>query len=324
MGIKKNHELFQGRRIKPPYFEGWYFKQVDLKGRIISFIPGIQKTGESSSCFIQIIYGNPPHAEYLKFDYDSFEAAEAEFEIKIGNSIFSDKKVIIDQTDESGNSYSGELLFSNLTPLKKSFFNPGIMGWYHLVPMLECNHGMLSADHDVNGSLLINGDEYLFNSSRGYIEKDWGSSFPESWIWTQSNSFEGDDITSAMLSIARVPWLGRAFTGYLGFVYYRKQMYRFGTYTGHRIIYHENTDDYARINFAGKDFSVYFSIEKGLSGVLKAPSTGAMSRDIEESTAGKLTFELIEHSSGNEPVIKTSYPAAVEIVGDMDLLLGGL
>ena len=39
----------------------------------------------------------------------------------------------------------------------------------------------------------------------GYIEKDWGCSFPKTYIWCQGNNFEKSN-ASFMLSIANVPF----------------------------------------------------------------------------------------------------------------------
>ncbi|RPI92529.1 MAG: hypothetical protein EHM32_09050, partial [Spirochaetales bacterium] len=77
-------------------------------------------------------------------------------------------------------------------------------------------------------------DTIRFEGGRGYIEKDWGTSFPESWIWLQGNTFP-DGETSFMLSIAKIPWRGRHFNGFLCFLYAGGTLHRFMTYTGARI-----------------------------------------------------------------------------------------
>ena len=65
------------------------------------------------------------------------------------------------------------------------------MGWYSFVPFMECNHGIVSVNHDLYGEISVNGNVIDFNNGKGYIEKDWGVSFPEAWIWIQSNNFRG-------------------------------------------------------------------------------------------------------------------------------------
>ena len=109
---------------------------------------------------------------------------------------------------------------------------------------MECRHGLLSLDHSVEGGFDHDGRRVEMGSSeraagragagRGYIEKDWGSSMPSSWIWMQSNNFEaaGD---SFMLSIANIPWLGSAFTGFLCVGSLGGELVREATYTGARL-----------------------------------------------------------------------------------------
>jgi hypothetical protein len=63
------------------------------------------------------------------------------------------------------------------------------MGWYSYVPFMECYHGLISIDHKLQGSLQINGQEIDFTEGKGYAEKDWGTSFPEGYVWMQSNHF---------------------------------------------------------------------------------------------------------------------------------------
>ena len=51
-------------------------------------------------------------------------------------------------------------------------------GLVRMVPTMECYHGLLSFDHDLDGSLRLGDEELDFAGGRGYIEKDWGQSVP--------------------------------------------------------------------------------------------------------------------------------------------------
>lgn len=53
----------------------------------------------------------------------------------------------------------------------------------------------------VEGTVKVNDQEIDFTGGRGYIEKDWGSSFPKRYIWIQSNHFE-EPTASLFFSIA--------------------------------------------------------------------------------------------------------------------------
>ena len=81
------------------------------------------------------------------------------------------------------------------------------MGPFAYFPFMECFHGVLSMKHRVSGSIVVNSKELIFNNGIGYIEKDWGRSFPKRYLWLQCNDFSTEE-TSIMVSIADIPFLG--------------------------------------------------------------------------------------------------------------------
>jgi hypothetical protein len=100
-----------------------------------------------------------------------------------------------------------------------------------MVPFMECYHGVLSFNHAIRGMLAIGDTAVDFHGGRGYIEKDWGKGFPLAWIWMQSNHFaQGRACLTA--SVARIPWLGSAFRGFIVGLWHAGTLYRFATYTG--------------------------------------------------------------------------------------------
>ena len=65
--------LFQGNTKLPHYFEGWYFKQVNLAlNRTISFILGISTNKEDPHAFIQVIHSHPLKTYYFSYPLDRF------------------------------------------------------------------------------------------------------------------------------------------------------------------------------------------------------------------------------------------------------------
>ena len=78
---------------------------------------------------------------------------------------------------------SGKISYMNLTPLRYD-----IMGIFKYFPM-QCRHGVISMNHSLSGSIVIDGILHDFNGGKGYIEKDSGKSFPQSYLWLQCNDF---------------------------------------------------------------------------------------------------------------------------------------
>ena len=227
-----NTTIFQGNKKKRKYFEGWYFKMVAEDGSsILSVIPGISLSGDGSEqhAFIQIINGVTAQTSYYSFPIEEFSFSKKEFAVKIGDNYFSKDRIILDLKDNDS-FVSGKIeMFNPVEYTSGRLMNPGIMGWYRFVPFMECYHGVVSLTHHLKGKLIVNNEVYDFNGGRGYIEKDWGSSMPSAWIWMQSNHFS-DTNSSFMLSIAEIPWLGKSFTGFLGFFYHKNKIHHFATY----------------------------------------------------------------------------------------------
>jgi len=96
--------------------------------------------------------------------------------------------------------------------------------------------------------LAVDGKDLDFSGGQGYIEKDWGRSFPKAWIWTQSNHFTtaGTCITA---SVAVIPWLGSTFNGFIAGLWHGGRLYRFATYTGAKLERQEATDREVALHF---------------------------------------------------------------------------
>ena len=198
-----NRSGFQGASRKKDYFEGWYYKNVAAGlDSVLSFIPGISLSGDDPHAFIQIIDGLTNITSYVRYDLAQFSCGAGELCVTIGKSKFTGECIDLDiETD--GIRVRGKLEFENMTPYPSTLKSPGIMGWFSYVPFMECNHGVVSADHRVKGSVVFNGRSHDFTGGKGYIEKDWGRSFPESWVWLQCNNFADKD-TSLFLSVAKI------------------------------------------------------------------------------------------------------------------------
>jgi len=153
----------------------------------------------------------------------------------------------VEDDDDASIGLKGFIEYEGISPWPiHSFWNLGAMGpvGHFLSPFLECYHDILSFDHKIKGTLAISNhdndnekekkgrtttttpashphvveeffnskcnDDGTYISSRGYVEKDRGQSFPSLWIWMQTNSFRKpphDLGTSLFFSVAKVPIL---------------------------------------------------------------------------------------------------------------------
>jgi hypothetical protein len=327
------NEYYKGAKRKRRYFEGWYFKQVSAdRSEIWSFIPGIsrgEEAGEGYS-FVQVIEGRSGRTWWFEYPLEAFRASTDRLDIRVGGSVFAEKGIVLDLSSEEGR-FRGELAFGPFRRLPSRVFWPGVMGPYSFVPFMECRHGLVSLDHGVEGSFEHDsrrvemgrpgsGDD---GRGRGYIEKDWGSSMPSSWIWMQSNNFEsaGD---SFMLSIADIPWLGSAFTGFLcvGYLGGRGplggRLLREASYTGARLEDFRLEDGHLSLAVARGGSRLEVEASRARGGLLRAPVKGLLTRRISESVDARISLRWTR--AGRTLFEGEALRAGLELVGEPSFL----
>jgi hypothetical protein len=312
-----NTTIFQGNKKKKNYFEGWYFKMVANDGSsILSIIPGISLSsdGKEQHAFIQIINGITAQTSYYTFPIEEFSFSKKEFAIKIADSYFSKDSILIDLKDDNS-IVSGKVTMSNQVEYKSDrLINTGIMGPYRFVPFMECYHGVVSLTHSLHGKLIINNEVHKFDGGKGYIEKDWGSSMPSAWIWMQSNHFN-DNNSSLMLSIADIPWLGKSFTGFLGFFYHNNKIHHFATYRSSKLHLEIDESSQLKIKIENRKNTFVISAKSNNTGLLKAPVEGAMDRRIPESIDAIIKITMMD-KRGNVIFMDSTTIAGLEMVGN--------
>lgn len=308
--------LFQGNMNKNKYFEGWYYKFVTSDiNYSIAVIPGISLNKTDSHTFIQVFITQNNNdksikTEYFRFPKSSFLYNSKQQVLRISNNTFS-KEYIKLELNSDHISLNGTISFKQLTPIKSSLLQPSIMGFFGYMRFLECNHGVVSMSHKLQGSLMFNQKTIDFEEGLGYMEKDWGRSFPQQYVWMQSNHFKQAG-TSLMFSHATIPFIGFTFKGLIANLIYDGKEYRFATYNGAKIK--------ERIM---EDKHVFYRIKKGRLQLLieawndeivdlPSPKNGQMLQSIKEGLSGKIHIELIE----NKTLIykDTGYYAGLEIM----------
>ena len=319
-------EIYQGskkRQSSKGYFEGWYFKTVSPQGIALAIIVGVALNKETSHAFIQTIDGTDGETTFSSFDISEFSTSQEPFSVSIGKNFFSKDTIIIGDRTE----IQGKLTFTNMIQLPIKFTRPGIMGWFRYVPRMECYHGVISLRHTVQGSLSLPHKELFFDKSNGYIEKDWGTSFPESYVWMQSNSFSTQN-WSFMLSIAKIPWMRKYFRGFLGFLNINQRIIVFSTYTHASLEILHVTEKKITLCIQGKGHGFKNSLAHGemvkieanreSESSLAAPTAGHMDRRIGESIHAQISPQYSKE--GKLIFADTSIYSGLEMVGDMKQL----
>jgi hypothetical protein len=312
--------MYHGLTRHKDFFEGWYFKVVDPEEKhAFAFIPGIAlgNKEEPGHAFVQVLDGLEITSAYHSFPKSDFHASRKEFDVRIGKNAFRAERIELDLP-----GIKGSLEFEGLTPWPIKPLSPGIMGWYGFVPRMECYHGVLSLHHKIRGKLEIDGKTIDFTGGTGYTEKDWGTSFPSSWIWIQTNHFSEPEI-SLSASVARIPWMGSHFIGFIVGFWWKGKLFRFTTYTGAKLEKVAIDPDTVYYTIRDKQFRVELVAHKVEGAPLKSPIKGIMEGRVDESMAARIDLRLFQLNGGKETLIfsDTGRMAGLEVAGNVEELL---
>jgi tocopherol cyclase len=321
-----NPEWYHGHGKSAPFFEGWYYKLVNkAEDKVFAFIPGvfIHKETRETHAFIQVLDGIKGKATYHRFGV--FSAKKDAFDVTIGgvhSTNYFNRDSFTLKVDDADGRLSGKVQFTNMSPFPVTLTSVGIMGWYGWLPFMECNHGVVSMDHEIHGKLNIYGDMVDFTGGRGYIEKDWGTNFPSGYVWMQSNHFEGVN-ASWMGSIAMIPNIGRTFAGFTCAFLLNEKIYRFATYNKTQVTKLSVDNQHVYWHMTNPDYTIEITAERAEGGLLAGPTRESMHMRVDETMKAKLHIKLFAVDGLRKRLIfeGTGRNAGLEVQGDISKLL---
>jgi tocopherol cyclase len=216
----------------------------------------------------------------------------------------------------------GEIQLGELARWPVTLFSPGIMGWYSFVPFMECYHGVVSLDHSLGGTMDYNGRTISFDGGRGYIEKDWGRSFPSAYVWMQSNHFDSPGI-SLSASVAKIPWMGHWFRGFIVGFLHDSTLHRFTTYLGSRLSDVSIRETQVSFRVRNKTHVLAISAERKNSGVLHGPYERQMLKRVSESLDSVIRVRLSERNGKQKVIFEgAGEHAGVDVNGTIEEIAG--
>jgi len=309
-----NPEQFQGWGKTKNYFEGWYFKVVNAEAtKAFAFIPGIAMDAAGNKhSFIQVLDGKKQTAGYHRFAADDFYSLPKNFRVSIQNNSFTESAI---QLMLPG--LTGELQFTGNIPWPKPWYSPGIMGPYAFVPFMECYHGIVSMDHRVDGMITVNGEPVDFTNGRGYIEKDWGRSFPSAYFWMQSNHFSLPGI-SLKCSVAKIPWVRSSFVGFIAGIWLHNRLIKFTTYNQSKLVTSFADEKKVKIVLENKQYRLEILAHRDAATELASPVRGFMEGRIEESMTSAIDVLLTDNKTKEILLNDTGKNAGLEVAGRIE------
>lgn len=331
-------EGFHGHGRTRRFFEGWYLKCVSAdRAQRWAFIPGIFRGPDGhGEAFVQVLDGTTNRSWFHTFPLHEFHAEEDRFEAKVGGNHFSAKGLSLDVE-----AVRGQLTFNagrGLTGWPVTKLSPGIMGPFGLIPFMECSHGLVSFSHALSGTLELDGTPVSFDGGLGYIEKDWGSSFPSAYVWMQSNHFTRPNcclsasiaiiptmpataVTSVLDTAARF-LLDRPASTFRGFIvglWLDGELHTFATWSGAKTEQLIIDDHFVRWTLQSGDEILELVTERTAGGLLHAPLREQMHRRVVESIDARVQVKL-RRRNGEVLFDDLGVCAGLEVFGELERL----
>lgn len=214
---------FHAAKTGRPFFEGWYFKHQTDEHTLI-LIPAFHRDKEGrESASLQVILDDV--ARCVDVPAVDFEADERRLFVRLGANVFSERGCRL-HIDLPGLTLRGHLRYGAFKSPARS-----LMGPLCKLP-LPCFHEVLSLSHSLRGLITVNGKLWDFTGGVGYLEKDWGHSFPASYLWLHCGWKENTGRASVMLAVAGLGTRQNPFTACGSLILHQGKQYRLSTYQG--------------------------------------------------------------------------------------------
>lgn len=286
-----NPDLYHGQCFGGrSFFEGWYIKLCSTKGLSYSLIFGICR-GEDPHSFIQLVDAQKNTLNYFRFAPNDFHSSRNVLRVKIDQNNFSYHRLNL-SLKNNDTQVLGSLNFTKITRWSDNCLMPGSMGLFNHCKSMECYTQVCILDGLLNGSLWIDGKKVDFSGGTVYMEKNWGKSFPQAWLWCQSNNF-ADKRAAFTLSYAKVPFKGLRFKGLLAALAVDGKLYKFTTMNTSKIKL-RCFDNQLKAVLISPMYALSLRIIPGSFVDCAAPETGDMSGSVQESINSTLKLTLYD------------------------------
>ena len=275
---------FQNRK-KKNYFEGWYLRFTDSKTNgNYAIIVAMTKDKDDPHAFIQFYNGVKHTATYYRYQLSDFSYDKLKNEVYIGDNILSPKKC---HFEEDGIFLDVEVKnHIALHPYKNS---DSAMGYMSNFP-LECFQEVIFMKGDAE-VLIKTKDETISFTGNAYMEKTYGTNFPQRWIWIQSNYSEN---TLLSFSVGKVPLFIFRKLGFFLIFQHNNKEYRYSTYNFSKIDIKQD-DKKATLTITKKKDKVVLEATTNHPVKLIGPrKNGKMDLPVYETINGKLHMKFYQ------------------------------
>lgn len=274
----------RGNFERSKFFEGWFQKVFSTQHNAsFLFIYGYATRNSNDKFgFLQVLIPNQtPEIVYFPKDEVSCDVDHHIF--RMGNNMFTTESIRVSTSD-----LGIDLKLLNTHPVR-SFKNS--MGYTYYIPNLPCYHSVLNISQTVSGEIQHKGQCYVLDNEMGYLEKNWGASFPERYFWVHAVD-PNDPGVSLLFSRAEIMWLGKTFikhVGHLRFDGNQIDLRELKNFTFSNII---NSPENQTIQIRSVSVQLDIAIKFGTNVLFQGPKGGELSRVIGHQTDAQIEVSL--------------------------------
>lgn len=278
----------QGGFDRKKYFEGWFHKIYSAKYKASIILIYGYTTGNSAKKFgfIQVHIPNQK-VLIMYFDKNEVFCDPNQHIVRMGEHILTTNKIDI-KTQEID-------IQLHLTDNQSIHTFKNSMGYSYVIPNLPCYHAILNKSHFVSGEINTKNTSFVMNQDMGYLEKNWGTSFPENYIWLHAVDPNNVEV-NLLFSQAEIKWMGSTFLRHLGYLNFENECIDLRQLKNSVVSCSFVSSKKQLIHISSKLIELEISIILGQQVLFKGPEDGALQRDIIHYTDAIIEVKLKRNS----------------------------
>jgi len=286
--LKLKPTQLKGKFKKRNFFEGWFHKIYSAKHQTSFVIIYGYTTGNyyDKFGFIQFLIPNK-NVEIYYFSKNEISYNPKNHSVQMGSNILSLKEIKINLKD-----IYMDLNISDNLPIS-SFKNS--MGYAYFIPTLPCYHSILNKSHLISGEINLFNNKYLLDNDLGYMEKNWGTSFPEKYFWIQAVEPNNPNV-SLLFSQAEIKWMGKSFIKHVGHLRLNGEELDLRTLTLFNVSYDNTNPENITITIKSKQIKLEMSFSVAKKYMFKGPLKGKLSRDILHHSDSQIDLKIYQNA----------------------------
>jgi hypothetical protein len=133
----------------------------------------------------------------------------------------------------------------------------------------------------------------------------------------QSNHFSEKGI-SVKASVAKIPWLGSSFVGFIAGLYFNGQLIPFTTYNSTHLIRSVAGKKMVELVMENKKYRLEILVHRNDTTELASPVSGFMDGRISESMTSTVEVKLWNRTTGKTTFNDSGRNTAIEVAGKID------